>query len=64
MMLVHHSRDTAEKQLDETRVFALQGMNQVMRTFLQVTHTFPTFFASCWCARYGCQSYCFGFDCV
>lgn len=23
-MVVHHSRDTAEKQLDETRVYALQ----------------------------------------
>ena len=33
MMMVHHSRDTAQKQWDETRVFALQGAARVLKVY-------------------------------
>lgn len=32
MMLVHHSRSTAGKQWDETKVHALQGAAKMLRT--------------------------------
>ena len=35
MMMVHHSRDTAAKQWDETRVFALQGAARVMKVYIE-----------------------------
>ena len=35
MMLVHHSRDTAQKQWDETRVFALQGAARVLKVYVE-----------------------------
>ena len=35
MMMVHHSRDTAQKQWDETRVFALQGAARVLRVYVE-----------------------------
>lgn len=34
MMMVHYSRDTAQKQWDETRVYALQGSAELMRVCL------------------------------
>lgn len=33
MMMIHHSRNTAEKQWDETRVHVLQGTSRVYRMF-------------------------------
>ena len=36
MMLVHYSRDTAEKQWNESRVIALQGSTRVFRLLLKV----------------------------
>lgn len=41
MMLVHYTRDTAEKQWNETRVYALQGSARVFRQFLKVQHCLP-----------------------
>ena len=35
MMMVHHSRDTAAKQWDETRVYALQGAARVMKVYVE-----------------------------
>ena len=35
MMMVHHSRDTAQKQWDETRVFALQGAARVLKVYVE-----------------------------
>jgi hypothetical protein len=34
MMLIHYSRDTASKQWDETRVFALQGTARVLKGYI------------------------------
>ena len=34
MMLVHHSRNTAQKQWDETLVLSLNGMGRLLRTHL------------------------------
>jgi len=35
-MLVHHSRNSAQKQWDETLVLALQGMGRLLRAHLPV----------------------------
>ena len=37
MMLVHYSRDTAEKQWSESRVYALQGLSRVMRSVFHLS---------------------------
>ncbi|GBG74470.1 hypothetical protein CBR_g18881 [Chara braunii] len=37
-MLVHHSRNTAQKQWDETLVVALYGMSRLLRSFLPIVH--------------------------
>ena len=36
MMLMHHSRNTEQKQWDETLVLALAGASKVLRSFLPV----------------------------
>jgi hypothetical protein len=46
MMLMHHSRDTAEKQWNETRVHVLQGTARIFRQLfnvLQVSKNFPSY---------------------
>ena len=43
LMLVHHSRDTAAKQWDETWVLALNNAVRLFRTFLPLLQTRPTF---------------------
>ena len=35
-MLVHHSRNSAQKQWDETLVLALQGMGRLLRAHLPI----------------------------
>ena len=45
MMLVHYSRDTAEKQWDETRVYALQGSGRVMKGFIEIWSNLSQFVA-------------------
>ena len=54
MMMVHHSRDTAAKQWDETRVFALQGAARVLRVYIEswsalqaFTERWPLFLSVC-----------------
>ena len=43
MMMVHHSRNTAEKQWDETRVLALTGLARVFKTFFGTLSDLPDF---------------------
>ena len=42
-MLVHHSRNSEQKQWDETLVLALSGMGRLLRAHLPV-HTFSNTF--------------------
>ncbi|CAI5510954.1 unnamed protein product, partial [Closterium sp. Naga37s-1] len=43
MMLVHHSRNTAQKQWDETLVMALNGLARLIRAFFPLLHTMDNF---------------------
>ncbi|CAI5991186.1 unnamed protein product [Closterium sp. NIES-64] len=43
MMLVHHSRNTAQKQWDETLVMALNGLARLIRAFFSLLHTMDNF---------------------
>ncbi|CAI7921397.1 unnamed protein product, partial [Closterium sp. NIES-53] len=43
MMLVHHSRNTAQKQWDETLVMALNGLARLIRAFFPLLHTMENF---------------------
>eukprot|EP00026_Physarum_polycephalum_P000282 Phypoly_transcript_00282.p1 GENE.Phypoly_transcript_00282~~Phypoly_transcript_00282.p1 ORF type:complete len:1756 (+),score=269.99 Phypoly_transcript_00282:745-5268(+) len=43
MMLVHHSRNTAQKQWDETKVLAMGGIVRVMKMFFDTLCALPTF---------------------
>ena len=42
-MMMHHSRNTAEKQWAETERFALQGSCRVFKIFFPVLHSLPKF---------------------
>ena len=42
-MLVHHSRNTAQKQWDETLVLVLGGMSRLLRPFLPFLQTLDDF---------------------
>lgn len=42
-MLMHHSRDTAEKQWNESRVHVLQGLSRIFRQFFDVMESLPNF---------------------
>ncbi|CAO3644476.1 unnamed protein product [Cunninghamella echinulata] len=41
--LIHHSRDTADKQWDETKVLVLTGISNIYRDFLLKLYQLPTF---------------------
>lgn len=41
--MLHHSRDTADKQWDETKVLVLTGISNLFRDFLGNLHTLPRF---------------------
>jgi hypothetical protein len=40
-MVVHHSRNTEQKQWDETTVLALAGMGRIMRAHLPAVMALP-----------------------
>jgi hypothetical protein len=40
-MLVHHSRNSAQKQWDETLVLVLTGMGRLLRTYLPILASLP-----------------------
>lgn len=40
-MLVHHSRNSEQKQWDETLVLVIQGIGRLLRTFLPVLAQLP-----------------------
>ena len=42
-MLVHHSRNSEQKQWDETLVLALAGMARLLKSHLPLLLTFPAF---------------------
>ena len=42
-MVVHHSRDTATKQWNESRVLAMEGISRVVRLFFERLSTFKWF---------------------
>jgi len=42
-MLVHHSRNSAQKQWDETLVLALGGMGRLLRAHLPLLSRMPAF---------------------
>ena len=42
-MLVHHSRNSAQKQWDETLVLALGGMGRLLRAHLPLVARMPAF---------------------
>ncbi len=44
--MVHHTRNTEEKQWNETQVLALQGIVQVFRTYFPTLSALPNFAAS------------------
>jgi hypothetical protein len=44
-MLVHHSRNSAQKQWDETLVLALQGMGRLLRAHLPIVAAMDGFAA-------------------
>ena len=44
-MLVHHSRNSAQKQWDETLVLALQGMGRLLRAHLRIVAAMDGFAA-------------------
>ncbi|KAM9972648.1 hypothetical protein ACTFIR_012015 [Dictyostelium discoideum] len=46
MLLVHHSRNTAQKQWDETQVLSIGGMVRIFKTFFDQLFTLPTFDAA------------------
>lgn len=48
MLLVHHSRNTAQKQWDETLVLALGGIVKVFKSFINTLYELPDFEKS-WC---------------
>ncbi|KAI9311027.1 hypothetical protein BX666DRAFT_2000015 [Dichotomocladium elegans] len=41
--LLHHSRDTADKQWDETKVLVISGISGIFRDFLGKLYTLPKF---------------------
>ncbi|KYR02000.1 hypothetical protein DLAC_00793 [Tieghemostelium lacteum] len=43
MLLVHHSRNTSQKQWDETQVLSISGLVRVFTTFFEVLSTLPSF---------------------
>lgn len=43
MMLVHHSRNTEQKQWDETLVLSLNGMGRLLRSYLPVLSSLEGF---------------------
>lgn len=52
IMMVHHTRNTEEKQWNETQVLALQGIVQVFRTYFPTLSALPDF-AQTWSALLG-----------
>ncbi|KAK5574547.1 hypothetical protein RB653_009800 [Dictyostelium firmibasis] len=46
MLLVHHSRNTAQKQWDETQVLSIGGMVRIFKTFFEQLFALPTFDAA------------------
>ncbi|KAI8070702.1 hypothetical protein BC940DRAFT_295365 [Gongronella butleri] len=42
-LVMHHSRDTADKQWDETKVLVLHGIANIFRDFLATLHSLPQF---------------------
>eukprot|EP01132_Coremiostelium_polycephalum_P000509 gene509-641_t len=43
MLLVHHSRNTAQKQWDETQVLSIGGIVRVFKTFFEILITLESF---------------------
>ncbi|XP_071711861.1 uncharacterized protein [Rutidosis leptorrhynchoides] len=44
-MLIHHSRNTAQKQWDETLVLVFGGIARIMRTFFPLLRSIPNFWS-------------------